>query len=54
LFVPYAKVRMLRYRIESFSMTRTEGAAVYQAGLRDRFSATGSELGDAFDLDLGI
>ena len=54
LFVPYAKIRMLRYRIESFSMTRAEGAEVYLAGVRELFSASGSELGNALDLDLGI
>ena len=54
LFVPFAKVRMVRYRLECLSMCLREGASVYRAGDRDQISATGEELGNAFDLDLGL
>jgi len=35
-------------------MALREGPGVYLAGRRDRFGATGDELGEAFSLDLGL
>ena len=55
LLIPWARVRMLRYRLSRFSL---HAAATeldeFVAGERAGITATGSEFGDALDLDLGL
>jgi uncharacterized membrane protein YjgN (DUF898 family) len=54
LLIPWAVVRTLRYRLESFSITLV-GEIVHQANPAfARVGATGQELGDFFNLDLGV
>lgn len=54
LLIPWAVVRTLKYRLESFAMT-VEHEVVHQANPQfARVGATGQELGDFFNLDLGL
>jgi uncharacterized membrane protein YjgN (DUF898 family) len=54
LLIPWAVVRTLKYRLESFSMTVTH-EVVHQANPQfARVGATGQELGDFFNIDLGL
>jgi len=54
LLIPWAVVRTLRYRLESLAVT-LEGEVVHQANPAfARVGATGQELGDFFNLDLGL
>ena len=54
LLIPWAVVRTLKYRLESFAMTVTHDV-VHQANPAfARVGATGQELGDFFNLDLGL
>lgn len=54
LLIPWAVVRTLRYRLESFAMI-VEGAPVHDASpALARVGAAGQELGDMFNLDLGL
>ena len=54
LLIPWAVVRTLKYRLESFAMT-VERETVHEANPQfARVGATGQELGDFFNLDLGL
>ena len=54
LFVPWARVRMARYRAESLSLL--PGASLVSSALTGGLDAeaTGAELSDAMDLDFGL
>lgn len=55
LLIPWAKVRMIRYKLSCFGMSAVASDLDYfLASARDRVEATGAELGDALDLDLGL
>lgn len=54
LLIPWAVVRTLRYRLECFMMTVEEGVVHAANPAFARVGATGQELGDFFNLDLGI
>ena len=54
LLIPWAVVRTLKYRLENFSMT-VEEEVVHEANPAfARVGATGQELGDFFNLDIGV
>jgi uncharacterized membrane protein YjgN (DUF898 family) len=54
LLIPWAVIRTLRYRLENLSLT-IDGDVQFQANpVLERVGATGQELGDIFNLDLGI
>jgi uncharacterized membrane protein YjgN (DUF898 family) len=54
LLIPWAVVRTLKYRLESFAMT-VEHETLHEANPQfARVGATGQELGDFFNLDLGL
>ena len=54
LLIPWAVIRTLRYRLESFSMV-VAGNPVHEANPNlPPVGATGQELGDIFNLDLGL
>jgi uncharacterized membrane protein YjgN (DUF898 family) len=54
LLIPWAVVRTLRYRLENLAMI-VEKESVHEANpALARVGATGQELGDFFNLDLGI
>lgn len=54
LLIPWAVVRTLRYRLECFTMTVEEGLVHAANPAFARVGATGQELGDFFNLDLGV
>jgi uncharacterized membrane protein YjgN (DUF898 family) len=50
-----AKVRMARYRLSCFAMIAAPAVLeCFVASERERVEATGAEMGDALDLDLGL
>jgi uncharacterized membrane protein YjgN (DUF898 family) len=54
LLIPWAVVRTMRYRLEQFAVV-VEGDPVHEASpALARVGATGQELGDFFNLDLGL
>ena len=54
LLIPWAVVRTLRYRLENFAMI-VDQEVVHEANpALARVGATGQELGDFFNLDLGV
>ena len=54
LLIPWAVVRTMRYRLESFAMV-VEDEPVHEASpALARVGAAGQELGDMFNLDLGL
>lgn len=52
-FIPFAKVRVIRYKVRKFSITR-QGTEPFFAGPRQTIGAAGAEAGDSFGLDLGV
>jgi len=54
LLIPWAVVRTLRYRLDNFALV-VEGNPVHEANpALPAVGATGQELGDIFNLDLGL
>lgn len=54
LLIPWAVIRTLRYRLDSFAMI-VEGTVMHEANpVLPRVGAMGQELGDLFNLDLAI
>ena len=54
LLIPWAVVRTMRYRLEQFAVV-LDGEPVHEASpALARVGATGQELGDFFNLDLGL
>lgn len=52
--IPWAVIRTLRYRLENLAVI-VEGDVLFEANpALERVGATGQELGDIFNLDLGI
>ncbi len=55
LLIPWAKVRMVRYRLSCFTMSAVPAQLeAFLAAEREKVSATGAEMGEALDLDLGL
>jgi uncharacterized membrane protein YjgN (DUF898 family) len=54
LLIPWAVVRTLRYRLENLSMFVADDVPHEANPSLERVGATGQELGDIFNLDLGI
>lgn len=55
LLIPWARVRMARYRLSCFAMLATSAALEsFVAAERERIGATGAEAGQVLDLDLGL
>ena len=52
-YIPFAKVRVIRYKLRKFSIVR-QGTETIVAGPRQSVGATGAEAGASFGLDLGI
>ena len=53
LFLPFAKVRMARYRADNTQFTATGSLEEFAAAEREQVSALGEELGEVFDFDVG-
>jgi uncharacterized membrane protein YjgN (DUF898 family) len=54
LFIPWAKVRIVRYRLACFSLLAAESLDNFLASERELITATGEEFGEVLDLDLGL
>lgn len=54
LFYPWAKVRNARYAAQHIALVADGDLGEFAAAQRDQVSATGGEIGDMFDVDLGI
>lgn len=54
LLVPWAKVRLARYRAEHFEVLAAGPLDRFAADARQDEAAAGAEIGDAFDIDLSI
>ncbi len=52
-FIPFAKVRVTRYKLGRFRVVR-QGTETFFAGPLQTIGAVGAEAGDSFGLDLGI
>lgn len=54
LFIPWAKVRMARYRAECTTIIIAGDLDKFVGGQQEQISALGEELGEMFDMDLAI
>lgn len=54
LFIPWAKVRLARYRADRLTVTGPHDLGLFIAGQHQTSSATGSEMADLFDLNIGL
>lgn len=54
LLIPWAVVRTLKYRLENFSVIVEDGIVHEANPAFARVGATGQELGDFFNLDIGV
>lgn len=54
LMIPWARVRMARYRVESLALRPRGDLGHFIAGAGDDTNAAGDELGEAFDVDIGL
>jgi uncharacterized membrane protein YjgN (DUF898 family) len=54
LFIPFATVRMLRYKLENMSLMAQGDLAEFVAGQEQATSATGEETAEMFDVDISL
>ena len=54
LAIPWARIRTTRYRLEHLSLTIVGTLDEFTAAEKAEVSATGEEVGDFFDIDIGI
>ena len=54
MLIPWARVRIVRYRLSCLSLLASEPLDGFAASERERLTATGEEMGEALDLDLGL
>lgn len=54
LLVPWAAVRMTRYRVETLSLIAMGSLEHFVAGKQEEVSAIGEEIGDIFDIEIGL
>jgi uncharacterized membrane protein YjgN (DUF898 family) len=54
LFVPFAQIRMMRYKIENMGLLAQGDLAEFVAGQSQDVSATGEESAEMFDLDISL
>ena len=54
LFIPFAKIRMMKYRIESVALLADGGLDEFLAGEQARAGATGEGVADLLDFDLSL
>jgi len=54
LLIPWAKIRIARYRFESLALETAGSLNGIIAGEQERVKATGEELAEVFDIDLGL
>lgn len=55
LLIPWAKIRMIRYRLANLTLhVANDDLNNFVAAERDKASAIGEEMGDMFDVDIGL
>jgi len=54
LLIPWAKVRLAKYRIENLTVASIADLRVITAKEREQVGTIGSEMGDILDIDIGI
>lgn len=54
LLIPWAKIRLARYRFENLALESSGALDQYLAGLQQDAKAAGEELADVLDVDLGL
>jgi len=54
LFIPFAEVRMTRYKLEHMGLLAQGDLAEFVAGQEQQISATGEETADMFDVDISL
>ncbi|WP_293776550.1 YjgN family protein [uncultured Oxalicibacterium sp.] len=54
LFIPFAKIRMLRYRVESMTLLPDGNLDAFVADAQAQASATGEGMADLLDFDLSL
>ena len=54
LFVPFARIRVLRYVVDQCRVMREGGEQTFEAGETQRVAATGAEAAGEFGLEIGI
>lgn len=54
MLIPWARVRIVRYRLSCLSALATVSLDDFLASERERVAATGEEMGEVLDLDLGL
>ena len=54
LFIPWAKVRLARYRAHHLTVAGPQELGTFVAGQHQASTATGSEMADLLDLNLGL
>ena len=52
--IPWAKIRLARYRAESLSLLAAGDLADFRAGSRADVDATAAEMDGLFDIDIGL
>lgn len=54
LFVPFATVRMLRYKLENMSLMASGDLSEFAAGQAQQIGAMGEETAEMFDIDISL
>ena len=54
IFIPWAKVRLARYRAGHLTIVGPENLSTFTAGQQPSSTATGAEMADLFDLNIGL
>ena len=54
LYIPWAKVRLARYRIEHLQLLAAGELDAFAAGEQQNVTSTGEEIGEMFDLAIGV
>lgn len=54
LMIPWAKIRLARYRASKLVFLPAGNLDTFMQAQQDKISALGEEMGDVFDLDIGI
>lgn len=54
IFIPWAKVRLARYRAGHLTINGPENLSAFTAGQHQSSTATGAEMADLFDLNIGL
>jgi len=54
LLIPWARIRLARYRFANLSLVAAGSLDDFIAGEQQQVKATGEELADVFDIDLGL